>query len=193
MEWATTTLALYGMGGAALATSLVTLRRRLELSRAKHASLAGQRNRAPARGPGAVLRIRRGAILQFRRSARRHCRAPPRRVRAALGALCDALCRDHPVQRRGRRQHFRPAVHRRVPRAVPVQPLCARPPAFRRLRAVERRRDRHRSRRQPFLRPHRLLRCERPRLRLLQGGDRARRRPGARARAGARPLSSFDR
>ena len=41
MEWATTTLALYGMGGAALATSLVTLRRRLELSRAKHASLAG--------------------------------------------------------------------------------------------------------------------------------------------------------
>ena len=29
MEWATTTLALYGMGGAALATSLMTLRRRL--------------------------------------------------------------------------------------------------------------------------------------------------------------------
>ena len=41
MEWATTTLALYGMGGAALATSLMTLRRRLELSHAKHASLAG--------------------------------------------------------------------------------------------------------------------------------------------------------
>ena len=41
MEWATTTLALYGMGGAALATSLMTLRRRLELSHAKHPSLAG--------------------------------------------------------------------------------------------------------------------------------------------------------
>ena len=41
MEWATTTLALYGMGGAALATSLATLRRRFELSQAKHASLAG--------------------------------------------------------------------------------------------------------------------------------------------------------
>ncbi len=41
MEWATTTLALYGMGGAALATSLVTLRRRFELSQAKHGSLAG--------------------------------------------------------------------------------------------------------------------------------------------------------
>jgi glutamate-1-semialdehyde 2,1-aminomutase len=41
MGWATTTLALYGMGGAALATSLATLRRRFELSQAKHTSLAG--------------------------------------------------------------------------------------------------------------------------------------------------------
>ncbi len=41
MQWATTTLALYGVGAAALATSVVTLRRRLDLSRAKHASLAG--------------------------------------------------------------------------------------------------------------------------------------------------------
>ncbi len=39
--WATTTLALYGAGGAALATSLVKLRRRLDLSQAKHKSLAG--------------------------------------------------------------------------------------------------------------------------------------------------------
>ena len=36
-----TTLALYGVGGAALATSLVTLRRRFELSQAKHKSIAG--------------------------------------------------------------------------------------------------------------------------------------------------------
>jgi glutamate-1-semialdehyde 2,1-aminomutase len=41
MLWATTTLALYGVGGAALATSLVKLRRRLELSQAKHRSFAG--------------------------------------------------------------------------------------------------------------------------------------------------------
>ena len=41
MEWATQTLAFYGMGGAALATSLLTLRRRFELSQAKHGSLAG--------------------------------------------------------------------------------------------------------------------------------------------------------
>lgn len=41
MEWGNTTLAFYGLGAAALTTSLVTLRRRLELSQAKHRSLAG--------------------------------------------------------------------------------------------------------------------------------------------------------
>jgi glutamate-1-semialdehyde 2,1-aminomutase len=39
--WAATTWALYGVGGAALATSLVKLRRRFDLSQAKHRSLAG--------------------------------------------------------------------------------------------------------------------------------------------------------
>ena len=39
--WATATLALYGAGGAAVAASLFKLRRRLELSQAKHRSLAG--------------------------------------------------------------------------------------------------------------------------------------------------------
>jgi glutamate-1-semialdehyde 2,1-aminomutase len=39
--WATATLALYGAGGAAVAASLLKLRRRLELSQAKHRSLAG--------------------------------------------------------------------------------------------------------------------------------------------------------
>jgi glutamate-1-semialdehyde 2,1-aminomutase len=41
MEWARTTLAFYGLGAAALATSLATLRRRLELSKAKHRTLTG--------------------------------------------------------------------------------------------------------------------------------------------------------
>src|SRR5262245_65188874 len=41
MEWGTTTLAFYGLGAAALATSVVTLRRRLELSKAKQATLTG--------------------------------------------------------------------------------------------------------------------------------------------------------
>jgi glutamate-1-semialdehyde 2,1-aminomutase len=41
MEWAGTTLAFYGLGAAALASSLVTLRRRLELSKAKHRTMTG--------------------------------------------------------------------------------------------------------------------------------------------------------
>jgi glutamate-1-semialdehyde 2,1-aminomutase len=41
MKWGSTTLAFYGLGTAALATSLVTLRRRLQLSRGKHWSLTG--------------------------------------------------------------------------------------------------------------------------------------------------------
>jgi glutamate-1-semialdehyde 2,1-aminomutase len=39
--WAATTLAFYGVGGAAVAASAFKLRRRLELSQAKHRSLAG--------------------------------------------------------------------------------------------------------------------------------------------------------
>jgi glutamate-1-semialdehyde 2,1-aminomutase len=39
--WAATALALYGAGGAAVATSLLKLRRRFELSQAKHRSLTG--------------------------------------------------------------------------------------------------------------------------------------------------------
>src|ERR1700728_4091453 len=39
--WAATTLAFYGSGGAPVATSVVKLRRRIQLSQAKHRSLAG--------------------------------------------------------------------------------------------------------------------------------------------------------
>ena len=41
MEWGSTTLAFSGLGAAALATSLVKLKQRLELSKAKHKSLTG--------------------------------------------------------------------------------------------------------------------------------------------------------
>jgi len=41
MPWANSTLAFYGLGAAALAGSVATLRKRLELSQAKHKSLAG--------------------------------------------------------------------------------------------------------------------------------------------------------
>src|SRR5260370_974142 len=41
MNWGSTTLAFYGLGAAALATSLAKVRRRLQLSRSKHWSLTG--------------------------------------------------------------------------------------------------------------------------------------------------------
>src|ERR1700760_3238691 len=41
MNWANTTLAFYGLGAGVLATSVVKLKTRLELSKAKHPSLAG--------------------------------------------------------------------------------------------------------------------------------------------------------
>src|SRR5260370_27869223 len=41
MNWGSTTLAFYGVGAAALATSLAKVRRRLQLSKSKHWSLTG--------------------------------------------------------------------------------------------------------------------------------------------------------
>ena len=64
---------------------------------------------APTERPDEVAARRRAGFERLSRALSR--RASPRRVR---------------LTRRGRRQHLRPAVHRRLPRAVPVQPLsCA--------------------------------------------------------------------
>jgi glutamate-1-semialdehyde 2,1-aminomutase len=41
MQWGSATLAFYGVGAAAVATSVAALRKRLELSQAKHPSLSG--------------------------------------------------------------------------------------------------------------------------------------------------------
>ncbi len=41
MQWSSATLAFYGIGAAAVATSVAALRQRLELSQAKHPSLSG--------------------------------------------------------------------------------------------------------------------------------------------------------
>src|ERR1700758_480452 len=41
MQWGSATLAFYGIGAAAVATSVATLKKRLELSQAKHKSLTG--------------------------------------------------------------------------------------------------------------------------------------------------------
>jgi len=65
-----TALAFYGLGVTALATSLVKLKQRLELSKAKHRSLAGH---AGCRGGGlggAVLRIRPEPVLLLGRRTR---------------------------------------------------------------------------------------------------------------------------
>jgi hypothetical protein len=76
-------------------------------------------DRAADRGAGAVLRLRRRAVLLLRRRAAVHRRTPPRRLRAAFGALQDALCRNHPAHREAAK-HFRPAIHRRLSGAVPI-------------------------------------------------------------------------
>src|ERR1700761_914167 len=41
LTWGSLSLAFYGIGAATVATSVVTLKKRLELSHAKHKSLAG--------------------------------------------------------------------------------------------------------------------------------------------------------
>ena len=93
---------------------------------------------APGGGAGAVLRVRRGALLPLRRRARRDRRS------AAAPASCGwrrstasaSPRRARADRARSQRRHLRPAVHRRLPRAVPVQPLRARAPESRRVRAV---------------------------------------------------------
>ena len=61
-------LLLYGLGaGAAAAFGLPALKSRLELSRAKHRSLAGHAPCATRRRAGPGLRVRRGSLLQRRR------------------------------------------------------------------------------------------------------------------------------
>ena len=87
------------------------------------------------------------------------------------------------LDRRRHRRHLRPAVHRALPGAVPVQPFRAPTSQDRRVRGILVRGRDHRSRRQSPLRPHRLVRRERVRLRFLQGVHRARQRARPRARA----------
>src|ERR1700688_1233354 len=57
-----------------------------------------------------------------RQGARRERGAAPRRLHAARGALRGALRADRRAHRRGRGRHLRPAVHGRLPGALPVQP-----------------------------------------------------------------------
>ena len=156
----TTTLAFCGLGAAALATSVLTLGRRLELSRAKHRSLAGHARMA-RRLAGFVpfYEYDEDRFFGSRRRARRD------RRRGAAPASC------------GWRRSTRRASPRRsaaAPRPPKPSPTCNSPTPIacrssiaascasicrsaRFLQSSERR-DGDRSRRQPLLRPHRLLR-----------------------------------
>ena len=194
MTWSSTTLAFGGIGAAAMATAAGE-------AQAAAGTVQGQApvaDRARSHGAAhrvvrAVLRLRRSPVLPLRRSARGDRRAAAGWLHAAGGALSGALCRNRPADRRTGRRHFRPAVHRRLSGAVSIQPHRAPAPALRLVPAVVGRRDGHRSRRQRVLRPHRLVRRQPVRLRLLQGLHGARRGAGPRARPGARRLSSGDR
>ena len=139
---------------------------------------------APARETAAVLRIstKRSSSPPTTRRAK-----SPTTRRGAFMRLADLYAqRFANTARRFRRDRTRRvghAVHGALSRAVPVQLL--RPPASqgRQLPAILERCHGHRSRRQPALRPHRLVRRERLRLRLLQGLHRA----GLAPRRGPRP------
>ena len=159
---------------------------------AREAPFAGRTfaHGAPLRRSGALLRIRRGALLSRGRCARcgrgrtalrlhasrRHCSPSEAEKNAAL------------TEHRHRR-HLRSAVHRPLPRALPVQPIRARALQDRCVCRLLVRRFPHRSRRQSSLRSDRLVRRERVRLRLLQGMHRPRQRARARSWAGSRRLS----
>ena len=150
------------MGAAALATSLVTLApaaravARPSTPPLRRACADG----APAGVAGAVLRIRRGAVLQLRRTRPQDIAARRRAGFMRLSALYrDALCRDHPAAPteaadgisdlqftdayRVPFQYSR-FVRQHLPAGAFVQSSDGV--------------TRHRPRRQPLLRPHRLLR-----------------------------------
>ena len=192
--WGATTLALYGVGGAALATSLVKLRRRFELSRAKH-QVAGRpfpNGAAPGR-PLALLRVRRRTASS---APTAHRRTWPTRGRAGLERLsaqykarfAETIRRTAEAAESISDLQFTDAyrvpfqysrlLRRHLPSAAFVQSSAG---------VTVTDLDGNR-----VLRPQRLLRRQRPRLRFLQGRHRARRGAGARARPGARPLSSPD-
>ena len=154
---------------------------RLQLSRAKHRSLAGHSRMARRFASlGAVLRVRRVALLQRRCGARRHRRGAPRRLHAARRRSLPSASGRRPSSPRelaGSVSDLQFTSRYRVPfqfsglraaalqdRALSFESSC--------------RRDGHRSRRQSVVRFDRLVRRQRVRLRLLQGVHRARQRRG---------------
>ena len=194
MEWGSTTLAFYGVGAAAVATSLVTLRRRLQLSMAKHASLTGHARMArwmasfvpfyqydddrffcSDDAPPEIAALRRAGLMRLSALYNTRFAETTRRTDEASGGISDLQFTEAyrvPFQYGAfLRQHLKFGAFVQSSAGVTVTDL-----------------DGNR-----VLRPHRLLRRQRLRLRLLQGRDRARPRTRARAGAGARRLSPADR
>ena len=194
MEWGSTTLAFSGLGAAALATSLVKLKRRLELSKAKHRSLTGHARMS--RRVASLLPFYEYDEARFFRSD-----DPPETIAAQRQAgfmrlsahFKERFAEDARSDRRGGRRRFRSAVHRRLSGAVPIQPHRAPALAARLVPAIVRRRDGDRPRRQHVLRPHRIVRRQSVRQRFLQDLHGARPRPGPRPWPGARLVSSGGR
>jgi hypothetical protein len=128
--------ALWALAIGALAWTLPRARRRLQLSRAKHRSLAGHARMA-----------RRVAALipgyAYDEASFFAAMAPPRWCRRSAAPAFTGWPRCTPAladqrrhDRRCARAVVRPAVHRPLPGAVPVQPLSAPAPEARRLRAA---------------------------------------------------------
>jgi glutamate-1-semialdehyde 2,1-aminomutase len=191
MEWGSTTWAFAGVGAAAVATSLVTLRRRLQLSMAKHASLTGHARMArwvasfvpfyqydEARffcsddAPQDIAALRRSGLARLSAVYRTRFAETIRRTEEVSGGISDLQFTEAyrvPFQYGAfLRQHLKFGAFVQSSEGV----------------------NDHRSGWQQVLRPDRLLRRQCPRLRLLQGGYRPRRRARARAWPGARQLSS---
>ena len=149
---------------------------------------------AAGRAADPVLRIRRSSEFFRSDGAPADGRHPaPGRLLPARRPLPGALRQEPADDAEAADAHLRPAIHRSLPGAVPVQPAGARASRHRRLHAVVGRGHRHRSRRQRVLRPDRLLRRQYLRQRLLQGVHRQRRDARPCARPGARPLPSRHR
>ena len=151
MDSQTLTYLIAGAGAAGAAAAIARARRRLQLSR-RQAPLAGRPcpHVAPARRAHAVLRVRRGPLLLLRRRARtRSPRAGATASSAWRATIEQRFANTIALNGRGQGRHLGPAVHRRLPRAVPVQPPRARAPGRRLVARSPRRRHADRPRRQP--------------------------------------------
>ena len=184
-------LAFYGVGGAALATSLAKLRRRLELSQAKHKSLIGHSrlSRRFARlipfyeydearffccdgaPPDVAARRRDGFDAPVRALSIRRFAKTIAQTAEAAGCISDLQFTD---------AYRVPFQFSRVARRICLPAIVS---------GSRHRRHCHRSRWQHLLRSHRIVRRQPVRPRLLQGLHRARRGACARPRSRARRLS----